>query len=168
MKEIEIKILNINVEEIKKKISNLGAEKVFDGEVHTISIDFPEEKLHGNGEFLRVRKVGNKVEFCFKGKKENSQFKTREEIEVTTSNFEDTIEILEKLGLKKFHDIKKHRESYKLGNIHFEIDTYPDFPTFLEIEAPTKEEVKEYVEKLGYTMEQTTNLSSYQLRAKQK
>jgi len=163
MKEIEIKILNIDVEEIRNKLLDLGAEKIFDGEVHALTYDFPEEKLENNDEFLRVRTVGDKTEFCFKGKKEDSQFKTREEIQVTTSDFNETCNILERLGLKKFHDKTKIRESYKLGKVSFEIDTYPEFPTFLEIEAPTEEEVKEYVEKLGYTMEQTTNLGSYQL-----
>ena len=163
MKEIEIKILELNPEEIRNKLTNLGAEKVFDGRVHAIHFDVPDERLRKAGETLRIRKVDDQVELCFKGKNISGKFKTKEEIEVTTSNFDDTIKIFEKLGFERFYEGKKRRESYKLGNIRFEIDTYPNMPTFLEIEAPTEEEVVEYVQKLGYTMDQTSNLTALEL-----
>ena len=68
MKEIEIKILDINPEKIRKKLLELGAEKVFDGEVHVISFDLPDERLNKAGQHLRVRKVGKQVELCLKCK----------------------------------------------------------------------------------------------------
>ena len=163
MKEIEVKILEIDVDEIRKKLLALGAEKIFDGELDIVGFDYPDGRLFKAGELLRVRKVGKEVELCFKGKKEDSQFKTQEEIEVNTSAFKDTVTILEKIGLQVMYEGKKHRESYKLGKVRFEIDTYPNIPTFLEIEAPTEEEVKSTVEKLGYQMEQTNNLDARQL-----
>jgi len=163
MKEIEVKILEINVGEIRKKILDLGAEKVFDGEVYAIHFDSPNGKLREADETLRIRKVADKVELCFKGKNESAQFKTKEETEVNTNNFEDTIKIFENLGFERFYEGKKRRESYKFGNTRFEIDTYPTMPTFLEVEAPTEEEVIEIVQKLGYTMDQTTNLNAIQL-----
>ena len=88
-----------------------------------------------------------------------SKIKTQEEIEVNTNNFADTLEILERGGLVKSHEGKKNRESYTIGKVRFEIDNWKNIPHFLEIEAPTTEEVKKYVEKLGFTMDQTTNWS---------
>jgi len=158
-KEIEVKILDINVEEVKNKLQELGAEKVFDGNLEIVTFDHPEKNLKEEGKLLRVRKMGNKTELCFKGKKEPGKFKVREEVEVLTDNFENTVNILEKVGFSKVFEGNKKRESYQLGNIKFEIDTYPGIPTFLEIEAPTEEEVAEFVQKLGYTMEQTSTLS---------
>ena len=164
MKEIEVKILDINPEEIRKKILDLGAEEVFNGQVDLVRFDYPDGRLEKNDTFFRVRRLGNRYELCFKNKQEeSSQYKVREEIEVITDNFEDTITIIERIGLKKVHESSKHRESYKLGDVKFEIDTWKDIPTFLEIEAPTEEKVKEYVEKLGYTMDQTTNMTVFQL-----
>jgi adenylate cyclase, class 2 len=159
MKEIEVKILDIDVEDIRNKLLTLGAEKIFDGEVHAFAFDLPNNNFHENGSFVRVRKVGDKAELCFKGKKEDSQFKSQEEIEVNVSEFMTTVKILENIGLKKFHDGKKHRESYKIENTRFEIDNWEKVDPFLEIEAPTEEIVKEYVEKLGFTMEQAVNWS---------
>lgn len=163
MKEIEIKILEINPEEIRKKLKDLGAEKVFDEELNTILFDFPDKKLEKNDNHLRVRQVGGKIEFCFKGKNESAKFKTKEEIEVHTDSFEDTVKILEKLGFIRIYEGQRRRESYKLGKITFEMDHYPTMPVWLEVEAPTEEEVVEYVEKLGFNMDQTTNLSARDL-----
>tara|TARA_Y100000310_G_C20415449_1_gene684084 strand:+ start:84 stop:602 length:519 start_codon:yes stop_codon:yes gene_type:complete len=159
MKEIEVKILEIDVEEIRKKLLALGAEKVFDGELKVTGFDYPDERLDKEGKILRVRKVGEKVELCFKGKKEASKFKVREEIEVTTSGFKDTITILEKAGLQIFYKGEKRRESYQIEKVRFEIDYYEGIPPFLEIEAQTEEEVIEWVEKLGFKMKQTTNMN---------
>jgi len=103
--------------------------------------------------------MGEKTELCFKGKKDDSPFKRREETEVTTNNFETTIEIMKHLGLQITHEGKKNRESYTNGKVNFEIDNDERIPHFLEIEAPTEELVEEYVKKLGYSMNQTNNWS---------
>ena len=168
MKEIEVKILDINVEDIRKKLLDLGAEKVFEGEVEMYRFDYPDDRLNKEDSFLRIRKMGEQVELCFKGKKEGTQFKMREEIEVTTSGLNDTLLIFEKLGLKKIFDGKKLRESYTLGDVRFELDTYPGVPTFVAVEAPTEEEVITHVEKLGYSMNQTTTLSGFEVEREYK
>ncbi len=159
MQEIEVKILDIDQEEVIKSLIDLGAEKIFDGEVHSIAFDFPDHRLDKKDSFVRVRKVGSQVELCFKGENTHSTFKSREEIEVNVSGFNDTIKILEKIGLEKFHEGTKHRQSYKFEDVRFEIDTWENIPPFLEIEAKTEEKVKEFVERLGFTMKQTNNWS---------
>jgi adenylate cyclase, class 2 len=163
-REIEIKILNINVEEIKKKLLDLGAKEIFNGEVHAILLDFPDKRMINADRFIRVRKVGNQTELCYKGEKEkDSQFKSREEIEVNTNDFETTLKIFKKIGLKEFHEGRKRRESYKINNTRFEIDSWANIPAFLEIESNDKNKIKEYVEKLGYTMENTTTISFHEI-----
>ncbi len=162
-KEIEVKILEVNPQEIRKKLKALGAKQFFKGEVHAISYDYPDKRLEKSGKMLRVRKAGGRIELCFKGPNESEKFKIREEIEVLTSSFEDTIKIIESIGFKKFYERKKKRECYRLGSIKFDMDTYPGVPTYLEIEAPTTEEVAGYVKKLGYSMSQTTNMTGLQV-----
>ena len=157
MQEIEVKILDIDEEKIINQLVTLGAKKIFEGEIHALAFDFPDKRLDNEDSFVRVRTVGDKVELCFKGEKKDSQFKSREEIEVSVSGFKDTIQILEKIGLKKYHEGKKHRQSYKFEDARFEIDSWENIPPFLEIEAKTEEKVKEFVERLGYTMDQTSN-----------
>ena len=164
MREVETKILEIDVDNVRRKLKKLGAKKVFDGPIHMISFDYPDEKLEKQGVFLRVRKVGDQCEVCFKGKKERKGgIKSREETQVLTSDYDTTVKIFEKLGFQRFFEGGKHRESYKLGRISFEIDTYAEFPAYLEIEAPSEKEVKEWVKKMGFSMEEACNLTAHQL-----
>lgn len=159
MNEIEVKILEINVADIRSKLKQLGAKKIFDGQLQPVTFDFPDNRIRQAKQLLRVRTVGNSAELCFKGKKQNNQLKIQEEIEVNLDNFEDTIKILERIGLLATRHKPKHRESYLLGNIRFELDTDPPIPPYLEIEAPSEAEVITYVKLLGFTMEQTTNMT---------
>lgn len=160
MKEIEVKILDISVEKVRAQLQNLGAKKIFQGEVKTVLLDFPDQRLKNEGCIIRLRKLGEKVEFCWKGKKEKKQFKIREEIETHVESFETTLQILYSLGLQKVYEGEKQRESYHLGIAKVEIDTWKGIPPFLEVEAPTEAEVQACVEKLGFTMKQTTTMSA--------
>jgi len=157
MNEIEVKILEINTAEIRQKLKKIGAKKIFEGEIHAKSFDYPDGRLKKEGIYLRVRKIGDKVELCCKEKMESDSFKKRNETDIEVGNFENMISLLEKLGLKQTFEYKKHRESHKLNNTRFEIDDYPGIPTYLEIEAQTEEEVEKAVKLLGYTMKQTTS-----------
>jgi adenylate cyclase, class 2 len=164
MQEIEVKILEIDVEAVRKKLLALGAKKIFDGEVHATLLDFPDKRMIKADQFVRVRKVGDQTELCYKGAKEaNKQFKSREEIEVNTSDFDTTLTLLKKIGLKEFHEGRKHRESYKINYVRFEIDSWVNIPPFLEIESTNEDKIKEYVEKLGYTMQDTTTISFHEI-----
>ena len=158
MQEIEVKILEVDVSKVREQLIALGSEKVFAGEVYAVSLD-SEERLKKEGSFIRLRKLGDKIELCFKGPKQDSKFKIREEIQITSNNFDYTLELFKRLGFAITSETKKHRESYTYSGVNFEIDTYPGLPSFLEIEAPTEEEVKKYVETLGFNMEQATNMS---------
>ena len=163
MREIEVKILEIDAPKIERKLLKLGAEKTFSGKIEATLLDHPELKLRENDKVLRVRTVGDKVELCFKGKKEGKQFKIREEIEVETSDVFDTLQILKSLGFVATFTNKKERVSYKLGNAKIEFDTIEGIPTFLEIEGVTEYDVTECVEKLGYSMNDTTTISANEL-----
>ncbi|MBI2666758.1 class IV adenylate cyclase [Candidatus Woesearchaeota archaeon] len=165
MKEIEIRILDIPLEETVRKLTSLGAQKTFDGEIVVVRMDFPNKRLTKSGRLLRIRKLGEeRVELCYKGASESKEYKIQEETEVITSNFEETISLFEKLGFKQYFKGQKHRTSYQLGKIKFELDTWPGIPTFLEIEAPTTRDVKKYVQELGYTMKQTTTWTMTEIR----
>lgn len=56
MKEIEVKILEINVEETIKKIEQAGGLKTYEGKVITTYYDSPKNKLHQQGSVLRLRR----------------------------------------------------------------------------------------------------------------
>ncbi len=153
MHEIEVKILEISTSYITKKLESWGAKNVFEGEVDASYYDFSNGRLKDNGLFLRLRKKGPTVELTLKQKVEQEEAKIMQEYEVGVTDFEIMQKILYGLGLLEIKVARKHRTSYLLDEVHFEFDTFPGIPTFLEIEAPTMERVREYVQKLGFSMQ---------------
>jgi len=152
MEEIEVKILEVDKTEVIERLRGLGARKIFDGDVITTYFDFEDRKLAKEGKILRLRKKGDQVELTYKNEISKEEAKIMEEYEIIVDSIDVMKEILGNLGFKEFFKSFKHRISYTKDNIHFEIDTYPDIPAFLEIEAPNLEKLKEYVNKLGFSM----------------
>jgi adenylate cyclase class 2 len=151
MKEIEVKILEINVPEVVKRLEALGAKKVLDTVQEIIIYDNAEGTL-SKGQLLRLRKNGEVIELTYKKRISKEGTKISDEKEVHVSDFETTRKILQGIGLKEVRKTTKHRISYHLHGVGFEIDTYPGIPTFLEIETEDEKLLEEYVKKLGFTM----------------
>ena len=80
--------------------------------------------------------------------------KVRDETEIEIN--EEIVKILHKLGLKETIYHEKYRVSYIFKDIRFEIDTFPEAPTFVEIEAPDEKRVKDGLELLGFNMTQVS------------
>ena len=159
MKEIEVKILEIDVGEIEKKLKKLGAEKVFEGEVVSIYFDFSDKLLEKEGKILRLRQKGDKVILTYKELISQDEAKIMDEYELEVDNFESMKRIFEGIGLLPLYEFNKHRTTYKLNNTNFEIDKYPEIPAFLEIEAPDLDIINEIVSKLGFSKEKVNSYS---------
>jgi len=156
MNEIEVKILEINKEELIQKLKSLGAQKIFDNEMEVIMLDFPDERLWKAGKVIRLRKAGNETEFTLKDKHfKNQGVKSSEEHQLTLSDINTAQIILEGIGLQVYAQFKKHRTSYKLDNIEYEIDEFEGIPPLLEIQGTSKSEVEQALQKLGYKMTDT-------------
>ncbi len=150
MKEIEIKVRNIDKRIIINKIEKLGAKKNFTGKVIDYRYDTPERDLSKQGKALRIRQKGKYFFLNLKGKKKSIQnIIGRDEIGVRISNFNIMQKILEELGYIKIFELNKYRTEYKLGDITFDIDEYVGLPPMLEIESDSYDKVKSYVKKLN-------------------
>lgn len=154
MKEIEVKILEVKTADIENQLKELGAQKIFEGEVVWVVFDFPDGRLSKSEILVRLRKRGEQTELTVKKLISLEQAKVSEETELLVNDFEAAKKILETVGLKQKqgYPLRKYRITYILDNIHFELDTFPQFPTYLEIEAPSKEIINQYAEKLGFAL----------------
>jgi len=165
MKEIEIKILNIDVSDVIARLAELGAEKTYEGNVKVVYFDYPNHELRDDQKRLRLRDFGNRVELTFKKKISNKKTKIADEFEVNVSDFEEAHNICKGLGLQQCREYTKKRISYSLPGVTFELDTLNGCPTFLEIEADTQENVFSWVEKLGFKKEEALPLSGTEVLA---
>jgi len=161
LKEIEIKILEINVEEVEKKLKKMGAEKVFEGKVISIYFDFSDKSLEKKGKILRLRQKEDKVILTYKELISQDEAKIMDEYELEVDDFSSMKRIFEGIGFSPLYEFKKKRITYELNQIHFEIDEYPDVPAFLEIEAPNLDAIYEMVSELGFSEEK---VNSYSIR----
>lgn len=159
LKEIEVKILEINVEEVEKKLKEMGAEKVFEDKVVSVYFDFSDKLLEKEGKILRLRQKGDKVILTYKELISQEEAKIMDEYELIVSDFETIKRIFEGLGLFPLYEFNKHRTTYKLNNTNFEIDKYPDIPAFLEIEAPNLETINKYISEFGFSREEAKSYS---------
>ena len=162
MNEIEVKILNIDGEKIRRILKVMGAKKKFSG---TIVAHFFRGS---NGKKIRLRRMGDKFFITGKERIKSEGMMHNQEHEVEISDFATMANILWVAGLEKYGDSIKTRESYTFNDITFDIDEYPGIPEYVEVEAGTHEKVEEWVKLLGFTMENTACITEAQLREKYK
>ena len=164
MKEVEVKILEVNTNDIEQKLTLLGAKKTFDGEIKALLFDFDNNSIRDNKKLVRLRSLGNKHFLTTKTPVSNEKAKVEEEHEIEVSDFDKTKLILESLGLKVVESVVKHRASYLLNDVNFEFDKHLGehsiIPEYLEIEAKDVETVYEYVSLLGLKKEQCSSMNS--------
>jgi len=146
-KEIEAKFLNINKQELIKKLEDIGARKVYDERMMRRCV----YNLPKDGAWARIRDEGDKVTISYKCVTKNA-LDGVEEVQIEIDNFDRGRELLKELG----HIEKAYQETFRMryfldeGEVEFDIDTWPALNTFLEIEAPTEEAVKSAAAKLGF------------------
>ena len=172
MNEIETRIVDIDVDDVRSKMLSVGATKVKqENQINNI-YDFEDRRLLKEKGYARIRivkdELNNKDVYFMTTKKLLSQdkYKVMSENEVTISDAQEGANIFTSLGLKLFESIKKYRESYKYKNTLVEIDinekSFCPFP-YIEIETSVEEELEEVVSILGYTLKDTTSKTIYQI-----
>ena len=152
--EYEVRILEIDVEKIKKKLNSIGSNKCIERNMrrYVFSID-----SNDRNKWIRLRDDGEKVTLTIKDI-HSAKIDGTKEIEVVVGDFEKTKLILEKLGFKPRAYQENKRISYIVDGVCVEIDFWPKIPPYLEIEGKSVEDVKKVVEKLGFKMEDTTSM----------
>ncbi len=154
MEEIEVKFLNINKDELEKKLTDIGAQKAGEYFYRRRVFDYPDYRLNSVGAWLRLRDEGDKVTMSFKQRlgmtshDGSSNDGGMQEIEVVVSDFDKTAELILALGfIEKFYQENKRTRWVKDG-VEFDIDTWPELEPYLEIEAPSWEKVDEAIKLL--------------------
>jgi adenylate cyclase class 2 len=159
MQEIEVKILEIDPKKVVAKLKELGTKKVEAGMVSVTAFDFPDDRLMKKGSYIRVRTFGHRNELVLKTYEEQKEFRTMDEIETTVGDYNTTLKLFDALGMKVFAKHEKYRATYVIGSMKFELDKYPTMPWFVEVEAPSKEDVEKGVKMLGFDMSRATSRS---------
>jgi predicted adenylyl cyclase CyaB len=157
MLEKEVKILEIDKNEVIKKLISLWATQTFEWFVHDTYYDFVGKigwKMETNKRIFRVRQKWENHLYTIKRKRIEANewwekwVKIADEWEKPITNIESFKNVLEKYGMKKIREKKKYRTSLSLWNLEFDVDEYDSIPTLLEIEAKDKKEIQEAIKLL--------------------
>jgi adenylate cyclase, class 2 len=148
--EVEAKAIKINKEEIRKKLKELGCKLEFkEKKFVRKTFKLPESSpfIDTSGIWARLRTDGKKSDLALKIYSE--KMKWAKEIECGVEDFKVINEFLEFTGFKQKGYEENLRERWTYENIEFDIDTWPLIDPWLEIEAPTEKDIKEWFKKLG-------------------
>ncbi|SEF51544.1 adenylate cyclase, class 2 [Caloramator fervidus] len=162
MKEKEVKIIDVNIKEIKEKLLKLGAKKLKNEFQENYFFNLPISK---DG-YIRIRKIidlNNKKEKILLTSKiilcKNTIRQTLEN-EVEISSLEDGIKFLESIGINLVKKATKYRESYHLNEILIEFDEWnkEEFPyPYIEIEADDENKIFKLVNELNIDPSKVTS-----------
>lgn len=135
--EYEIRILDVNKEELIKKLEKLGAIKngKFNQKRYVYDLK-PVEK----GKWIRLRTNGINTTLTYKDIVSNTIDGTKE-VEFKVEDFDKANEFLEKIGFKSRSYQENERIQYILNDVEIDIDSWPMIPTYMEIEGKSEEEV---------------------------
>jgi len=152
--EIELKLKVGSLPEVEQKLAELGAEFLAEQLQTDYLFDDANAALTTTDRCLRLRRqsvAGSERFFLtYKGAKEKSNFKKRQEIETEIIEAESTKKLLSALGYEKVLVVEKKRRLWKLGGCSVALDQLPLLGTFVEIEGPDDETITDVQQRLGF------------------
>ena len=154
--EYEVRVLEIDVKKMQKKLKELNAELVEDVFQRRYLYDF---KPVNPDKWIRLRTNGNTTTLTIKDV-QSSKIDGTKEMEIVVDDFDTTNEILNELGYKPRGIQENKRIKYNLNGVEVDIDTWPRIPTYLEVEGKNEEEVYKTLELLGIPKEKATALNT--------
>lgn len=146
--EYEATFLNIDKNEIRKKLENVGA-KLVKPEFLQKRYVFDMPNGYNGHSWVRVRDEQDKITMSFKDINGN-KIEDQKEINLTIDDFQKSVEFLEAIGCIKKSYQENKREIWQLDNVEICIDEWPFVEPFVEIEGRSEQDVKDVSQKLGF------------------
>ncbi|CAM3157987.1 CYTH domain-containing protein [Saccharomonospora xinjiangensis] len=160
--EHEAKILDIDPDAMQRLILDKGGQKLGERFMRRYVYDItPGDR----STWIRLRDTGDEITLTVKQITSDAIDGTHE-IEVGVDDFAATNALLNVLGFtaKSYQETK--RTSFILDGAQVEIDTWPQIPPYLEIEAGSKDEVIRVAGLLGHTEADLTGENTIKIYAR--
>ena len=143
--EIEAKLKVDSLSKVEQKLLELDADFKAEQLQTDFLFDDANATLATTDRCLRLRRqsVDGSERFflTYKGAKEKSNFKKRQEIENEIIDAQSTQKLLSALGYEKVLIVEKKRRLWKLGRCAVALDQLPLLGDYVEIEGPNNEEI---------------------------
>lgn len=90
-------------------------------------------------------------------KENETNLQQMQETEIEVNSFEETNELLEKIGFSYRSFQEKRREKYYLNNHEIDIDTWPGLKPYIEVEGKDEEDIDAILNTLGFSFKDTVS-----------
>lgn len=122
-----------------------------------------ENKLIQSDRGLRLRvQIADGIEtviLTYKGPRQKTDFKSRQEIEVEVDSFESMESIFLALGFEKGISFEKRRDLWLLDECEVCLDELPLLGRFIEVEGPSEDKIRLVLEKIGLSASDHIDMS---------
>ena len=140
--ELELRILDVNINEVIEKLESINAKKVGSWYYKRYIYD---TKPYDNNKWIRLRTNGIETTLTYK-EYNNESIDGVKELEIVVSNLDNTIKMLEVLGYMPRSIQENKRIRYMYEGVEIDIDTWPHLTPYIEVEGSTKEEVEKIID----------------------
>ena len=151
--EIEAKLKVESLQEVERKLGEVGAEFCEEQLQTDMYFDNGEAALKSSDRAFRLRRqrAGQKEKtfLTYKGAKQKDDFKKRQEIEIEISDVNSAEKLLSALGYEKALVFEKRRRIWQLDDCVVCLDELPLLGSFVEIEGPDGESIADVQKNLG-------------------
>lgn len=151
-KEIEAKIRVESLEAIAERLGEVGGRfECTQAQADEYFTDAGEAMIKmDRGLRLRRQEVDGQEVFLltYKGPRDKTMFKSREEIEVEVADGDAMRKLLLAMGLKVSVTVAKKRRLWRLGECVVCLDDVTRLGSFVEVEGPTEEAISEVLGEL--------------------
>lgn len=153
-REVESRLINIDVNEFCVKLKENDAKCVGDFIQKRKCYDFVPAKENS---WIRLRTNGKVTTLAIK-EVQSKEIDGTGELEIEVSSFDDTDEILNKLGYFSRSTQENRRIEFELDKVKIDIDFWPKISPFVEFEAENQEKIYKICEKLQINTEKLTTI----------
>lgn len=150
--EYEVRVLNIDKDEIIKKLEGLHATFEWDNIQRRYVYDFIPKQ---DKKWIRLRTNGDKTTLTIKNIV-SSTIDGTHELEIVVDSFDRCNLILKELGYTDKGYQENRRIQYLLNGVDIDIDSWSMIPTYLEIEGPSEDAVYNALSALGIIRDKCT------------
>ena len=144
--EIEAKLKVGSHKSVEQNLPKLGARFLATLRQTDYYFDDSKSTFTRQDKCLRIRKQThrnkNKYFLAYKGPKQKSNFKKRQELEIEVKDFIKTKTILEVLGYRQAIVVEKTRRLWKINSCHVALDKVKRLGNYVEIEGPDNKKIE--------------------------
>jgi predicted adenylyl cyclase CyaB len=147
MTELEAKFRVESHDDVRDRLRRAGGEFIGQYLEWNVILDDGVGSLRASGSGLRVRDLttlkgeAKPATLTYKGPREVSVYKRREEIETSVSDAVAATALLERIGFVTSVSYEKRRETWRLENCTIELDAAPLIGLFVEVEGVTEADI---------------------------